>query len=136
MILRRILNTREVQRAIDAGGPLQDLQVDPEKLAEMAIAVVEVDDAIVAYWVLWYALHVEPLWIAPAYRKHPGVVGAIVEQMRETAEATGEAAAFCVIEESELAALVQSYATRLGFSEAPGSLYYVVLQPAAEPVEG
>jgi len=136
MIRRRTLAPGEVQKAIEAGGPLQELQIQAEKLQEMAIAVVEVDDRVVAYWVTWYALHLEPLWIHPEYRKHPGVVGGIIEQMQEIAEATQEGSAFCVIEAENLE-LVTGYATRLGFLEAPGKLFYVLLQqPALEPVEG
>lgn len=143
MIRRRTLAPGEAQKAIDAGGPLQELQIQAEKLTDMAIAVVETaepaslpDWRIVAYWVTWYALHLEPLWIHADYRKNPAVVGGIVDQMREIAEQTGEGSAFCVIEAENLE-LVTGYATRLGFLEAPGKLFYVMLQqPALEPVEG
>lgn len=133
-IQTRTLPPEEVQRAIDAGGPLQDLQVQADKLQEMSVAVVEVDGEIAAYWVAWYALHLEPLWIHPLWRKHPGVIGGIVGEIQKIAEASGEPAGFCVIEADDLA-LVGSYATRLGFQEAPGKLFYVVLEPAVEPVE-
>lgn len=124
-------------RAFEAGGPLAE--ADPTKLTDMkdlSIAVVEVDDRIVAYWVVFKALHVEPLWIHPDHRKSPAVVGRIVKQMQEIVEATQEPAAFCVIEDTPTASLVASYADRLGFHIAPGSLYYLVVQPAQEPVGG
>lgn len=145
LVRRRTLEPGELQQAIDAGGPLQEMQIQADKIKEMAIAVVEVmTDAtvdplhsewrIVAYWVVWYALHTEPLWIAPDYRKHPGVVGGIVEEMQRIVEASGEPSAFCVIEDGDLAETVRGYATRLGFLQAPGTLHYLVLQPAPEPV--
>lgn len=135
-IQTRTLAPDEIQKAIDAGGPLADLQASPERMAEMAVAVVEVDGAVVAYWVCWYALHVEPLWIHPDWRKHPAVVGGIVGEMQKNAEATGEPAAFCVIEAENLL-VVAPYAKRLGFYEAPGTLYYLMLQqPAEAPAEG
>lgn len=134
IITPRTLDASEVQRAIDAGGPLADLQVSAEALKAMTVAVVEVDGQIAAYWVCWYALHVEPLWISPLWRKHPGVVGGIVAQMQQVVEATAEPAAFCVIEAEQLA-VVEPYAARLGFVEAPGKLYYLVLQPAIAPAD-
>lgn len=134
MIRHFTLPPDQVTRALAAGGPLQDLPIDPEKLKDMSLAVVEVDGEIVAYWVVWYALHVEPLWIQPAYRKHPAVVRGIVEAMQAIVEQSGELAAFCVIEQEHLQT-VAGYATRLGFHPAPGLLYYLVLQPAPEPVE-
>jgi len=134
MTLRRFtLSPDQVARVQEAGGPLAD--ADPEKLKDMSIAVVEVDGRIVAYWVVFYALHVEPLWIAEDHRKSPGVVGGIVQQMQTIVEATSEPAAFCLIEEAN-AAVVAPYADRLGFHEAPGRVYYLVLQPAPEPVGG
>lgn len=124
----------QVHRALEAGGPLQTMQVDPDRMKDMSVAVVEVDDRIVAYWVIWYALHVEPLWIQEEWRKHPGVVGGIVRQMQQVVEETGEPAVYCQIDQ-ENADRVEPYATRLGFLEAPGKSYYLVLKPAPEPVE-
>lgn len=122
----------QVHRALEAGGPLLEMQVDPARMKDMSVAVVEVDGQIVAYWVIWYALHVEPLWIQEAWRKHPGVVGGIVKQMQSVVEETMEPSAFCVIEEENLDR-VAPYADRLGFLQAPAKLYYLVLQPAPEP---
>lgn len=124
----RTLAADEAGRALEAGGPLADLGADPAALAKLAIAVVEVDDRIVAYWVVSYALHVEPLWVVPEYRRHPGVIRGIVEEMQRIVVETQEPAAFCVIDQQNLA-VVEPYAARLGFQAAPGSLFYVVVQP-------
>lgn len=134
-ITTRTLRPEEAHLAIEAGGPFQELQVQADKLTEMSIAVVEVDGRIVAYWCVWYALHTEPLWVHPDHRKSPGVVGGLVGEMQRIVEATGEPAAFAVIEEGNLEQMV-SYATRLGFYAAPGKLYYLVLAPAPAPVGG
>lgn len=134
-IRRRVLPPEELARAVVAGGPLTDLGADPERLKSMAVAVVEVDEVIVAYWVCWYALHLEPLWIREDYRKHPGVATGLIDQVREVVDASHEPAAFAVIEGENLEA-VGAYAARLGFQEAPGKLYYLVLAPVAEPEKG
>lgn len=125
----------QVHRALEAGGPLKEMQVDPERMKDMSVAVVEVDGRIVAYWVIWYALHVEPLWIQPEWRRHPGVCSGLVKQMQAVVEETAEPAAYCEIGEENLEAIAP-YAERLGFLPAPGRLYYLVLQPAPEPVGG
>ena len=134
-IRARTLDPDETQKAIDAGGPLAEMQVRADRLKEMSIAVVEVDDQIVAYWVVWYALHTEPLWIHEDYRKSPGVVGGLVGELQRIVEATGEPSAFAVIGEENLAQLGAA-AARLGFYEAPGKLFYLVLEPAQAVVGG
>lgn len=122
----------DIPRVIEqAGGPLRELAADPERLKDMSIACVEVDGQIVAYWVVWYALHVEPLWVTEEQRKHPAVIKGIVTEMQRIVEGTGEPAAFCVIEEANLQH-VAPYADRLGFQAAPGTLFYVVVQPQEE----
>lgn len=134
-ITRRTLEREEVARAIEAGGPLRELGADPDKLSSMAIAVVEVDGVIVAYWVAWMGLHLEPLWIDPRWRRHPGVVGGIIDQMELVVQATGEPCGFCVVQTDDLES-VAPYAKRLGFHEAPGKLYYLVVQEPAPPPVG
>lgn len=129
----RILPPEEAERAIAAGGPLQELQVNADRLREMSIAVAEVDGEIVGYWVVWYALHAEPLWIRPDHRHTPGVVTGLIGAMQEIVEGSGEPVAYCEIAEENLA-VVGRGAERLGFAPAPGKLYYLVLQPAVEPV--
>lgn len=135
MIRGYTLGPEEIDRVLEAGGPLVEMQADPQRLKDMSIAVVEADGQIVAYWVVWYALHCEPLWVKEEYRKSPAVIRGIVQQMEVIVEATGEPAAFCVIEQHN-AEVVAQYAVRLGFHEppTPGSLYYIVVQPV-EPVK-
>lgn len=130
MLRAYTLPADQAARAIAAGGPLQDLRVDPEKLAQMTVAVVEVDGQVVAYWVAWYALHLEPLWIHPDHQKSPGVARALLGEMQSVVQATGEPAGFAVIEDENLAQIAP-YAERLGFQPAPGRLYYLVVQPPA-----
>lgn len=127
------LPPEEVLRVREAGGPLVDLQMPEDKLREMSIAAVEVDGQIVAYWAVWYGLHVEPLWVQADQRKNPAVIKGIVLQMQAIVAATGEPAAFAVIDDAT-AEVVAQYATRLGFHPAPSKLYYLVLEPLAPAV--
>ena len=124
----RILEPHELQRAIDAGGPLQAIGATPDRLKDMRVAVAEVDGEVVAYWVAWYALHLEPLWIAEAHRHSPRVVAGLIQEIQRLAESTAEPAAFAVLEDDNVDLLTKAV-TRLGFHEAPGKLFYVVIQP-------
>lgn len=126
-----LLPPADLPRLLEAGGPLADLEIDPARLGQMSVAVVEVDGQIVAYWVGWLAFHVEPLYVMPAYRKSPAVIKHVVEGMHQLVADSGEPAAYCQIDDGETAAQLASYADRLGFLPAPGRLYYLVVQPAA-----
>lgn len=134
VVTRRVLPDDEVALAIAAGGPLADLKVSPDKLKQMSVGVVEVDGAIVAYWVVWYALHAEPLWVKPEFRKHPAVIKHVVGVMHDIVAASEEPAIYCQVEPADVE-LVAPYAERLGFYEAPGKFFYMVL-PDTEKVEG
>lgn len=123
----------QTRRALEAGGPLAE--ADPTRLKDLKIAAVEVDGLIVAYWVTFYGLHAEPLFVAEPFRKNPAVISGIVAQLQAILQASQEPAAFCVIED-QTAAVVSQYADRLGFHQAPAKLYYLVVEPAAQPVGG
>lgn len=124
-----LLPPDQLSRVFEAGGPLVEMGATADRLQSMRIAVVEVDGRIVAYWVAWYGLHVEPLWVHPDHRHSPAVGGGLLETMAELVRSTGEPAAYCSIEDANLP-LIQSMADRVGFHRAPGSLYYLVVPPA------
>lgn len=135
-----ILPPDQFERLREAGGPLADRDVYPSlaRLAQMVCPVVEVDGQIVAYWILWQALHAEPLWVHEDHRQASGVARGLVEEVFRAIAAAGEQTAFSVVEEAGLA-VIGPYAARLGFQEAPGRLFYIVLttpEPSAPPEEG
>ena len=119
------LNPVDNARILEAGGPLGD--ADPEKLTDKIFTVVEVDGRIVAYWMIWKALHLEPLWIHPDHRGNAGIGRALIQQTLGVAAALGEAAAFAVMDPQGMGA---GQIERLGFQPAPDRLYYLVLPPA------
>ena len=127
-----ILPPDQIDRVREAGGPLAD-QPDLSRLADATVVVAEVDGRIVAYWVAFYALHLDPLWIAEEHRRSPAVNRGLLEGIAAVVERTGEPVSFAVIESptSEQFALAE----RLGFARVPGDLYYV-LTPTVEPVGG
>lgn len=113
----------DIERLREAGGPVADLPDLAGVRENMAVAVVEANGRIVAYWCLFYALHAEPLFIAPEWRTHPAVVKGIVKGMLEEAGKTGEGAIYASIETEE----VEEYGARLGFTPVPGRLWEMKL---------
>lgn len=90
------------------------------------IIVAEVASAagpqIVAYWGLFFALHAEPLWIHPDYRRRPGLVRRLWTGMLDTMRSLNASTAFaCVFDEN---VPTQRLAGKAEFTKLPGSLYY------------
>ena len=127
-----MLPPEEIERVREAGGPLADLPDLSGLKAEKTVVAVEVDGRIVAYWVAFYALHLDPLWVAEAHRTNPAVNRGLLEAMGTVVARTGEPVAFAILA-GDAPHLPQ--AERLGFAPVPGNLYYVGV-PALEPVGG
>jgi hypothetical protein len=131
MITARVLPDAEWPRLLtECEGPAIDQLrqtgfPDPQHLR---INVVEQDGRIVGYWFIFATIHAEPAWIAPEARKHPGIVRSLIEQTIQTLQDEGVTMAFCVVADVDLlenAPLVR----RLGFTRAPGELYFVTVPP-------
>jgi hypothetical protein len=82
---------------------------------------------VVAYWCVFAAIHVEPVWIAPEHRSRPGLIRRLWEQVRSVLGASGEKIAFCNIFDEGLP-VKEAMAARLGFQKLPGSLYFITVQ--------
>jgi hypothetical protein len=124
-----LLPPDQIERVREAGGPLAELPDLSKVRDQTRVAVVEVDGRIVGYWVLWMALHVEPLWVTPDVRRAPAVIKGLLAEVESAILSSGESAAFAVIDPSDVAQ-VAAYAERLGFHDAPGKLLYIVVTPA------
>ena len=125
-----LLPLGQIERLREAGGPLAE--ADLSALDLEALPVVEVDGQIVAYWPAFFALHLEPLWVAEPYRLNPAVTRGLLEAMTQTLQTIGKPVAFAVIDS---ATEVAPLAERLGFARVPGDLYYVQM-PATDPAGG
>ena len=125
MLQAYILPSLEVARIREAGGPLADLPLDTIR-DRGEVAVVEVDGRIVAYWVVCYALHADPLWIDPAFRTHPGVSRGLLTITQGILASSGEPVSFAIIGEADMLQHGINPA-RLGFVKVPGELYYLVV---------
>jgi len=76
---------------------------------------------IAASWWLSVAWHVEPLWIAPEHRKRPGLIRRLWDRVHQELIDQGADVAFGIITDPT----VVGQAGRLGFSRAPGDLYFL-----------
>lgn len=100
----------------------------PDVLAQLGdgqvIAVEDDSNSIVAYWPIWVAVHLEPLWVSPEARKNPAVIKALITTMQEQLKLHRITTAFAVIGHADL---VQNLplAARIGFERVPGDLFFV-----------
>jgi hypothetical protein len=128
MITRRILPPEEYGRLKEAGGPLADVRPDP---AHTKVNVVEENGQIVGYWPVFNAVHAEPLWIPESHRHRREVALALIAQVLETLQEYNVAAAFGVIADVDFVVNFPM-AKKLGFSKAPGDLYFIIVPPVEQ----
>lgn len=120
--VERLLPVEEHYRLLEVwpeGTPLPD----PKRVLPV---VVEVDGKIVAYWFIFVAFHVEPLWIAPEHRNSPGVAKALWAGVATELLKQGVPETYATISEDDLATN-GPMAERLGFRPLPLKLYHLVL---------
>ena len=81
---------------------------------------------VVAYWMMYDAVHVEPLWIAPEERGNPAIARPLWTKVVETLVEVGTPMAYAMIGDG---ALEQNapMALRLGFRPLSGNLFYILL---------
>lgn len=88
-----------------------------------------------AYWLVFDAVHVEPLWIAEKHRKKAGFARRLWGAVQSALVARNVPIAFACIADNDAAQNLPQ-ATRLGFKKIPGSLYFVEVKPEGEAAEG
>ncbi len=87
--------------------------------------------AIVAYWFIFDAVHVEPVWIDFNFRKRPGLIRRLWGKVREVLEESKVPGAFAMVDNAAVMPNA-SQAVRLGFKRLPGELYYLRLSDGRE----
>lgn len=85
-----------------------------------------------AYWVVFDAVHVEPLWIAPEHRNRPQVARGLWDGVREILSQTGAPMAFACIGDADLPGN-EVLVRKLGFSRVPGQLFFVEVKEDGRP---
>ncbi len=123
----RVLGAEDWPKIVALGGPIPE-QLTPERLAEVQLLGVWQDDQLLAYWLVWQAVHLEPLWVGPAFRGNPAVIRALITGMRQVLQELEVDLAFALIEAENLATH-QSMAERLGFRQVPGQTFFLEVDP-------
>ena len=93
------------------------------KLEKIRARVIDAETAetgqIVACWAAFDAVHLDPLWIAAAYRRRPKLALQLLDAMRAVLAECGVSSALAIIADPTVAAMAE----RLGFEPIPGQLY-------------
>lgn len=124
----RTLPTDEWHKLHDAPGPLPEwldgTTPDPD---QTIITVIEDDDgAIKGYWVLFNAVHAEPLYLDESIRHHPKMGLALMAAVGDHLRKHDVKAAFGIIGDADVKT-VAPMAQRAGFKRLPGTLYAIRL---------
>lgn len=82
-------------------------------------------EEIVAYWVVFEAVHVEPFWIRDDYRKRVGVLRRLWTSVLNILRDSSIPFAFAVVKDDMLPTN-GDMASRLGFKEMDGKLFYLI----------
>ena len=86
---------------------------------------------IVGYWIIFDAVHVEPVWVAEEYRKRPGLARRGWKKVWEMLSSANVPYAFATILDRD-AMPNESLALRLGFTRLPGALYCIRVKTGRE----
>lgn len=84
-----------------------------------------------AYWMIYDAVHVEPLWIDDQHRKRPGLARQLWGGVQRVLEQTDANTAYATIADQDMAMNLPQ-ATRLGFKKVPGALFYITVKGSEE----
>ena len=117
----RLLPPEEFHRIASFPGPLHALQgvPDPE---HTRVIVAEQGDQIVGYWVLFNAVHAEPLWLDPIVRHKPKIAQDLLAAVLSELQSAGAQSVFAIIGDPELDT-IGPMAERVGLVPLPGTLY-------------
>lgn len=92
--------------------------------ARVLVAQDQTTGNIVAYWFVFTAVHVEPVWIAEDYRHRPSVVRRLWSGVKRILTSINCDLAFCCVNYDAPWANA-SMAQRLGFRRLPTDLYFL-----------
>jgi hypothetical protein len=121
--------------ALTAVPPFNEVGLGTEDRDTVRVVGAIRDGKIVAYWMLFDTVHVEPLWISPEERGNPALIRQIWEKVRGILDRCGVPIAFAVIGDGALGTNAPM-AARLGFKPLAGNLFYLLVDRARELVRG
>lgn len=105
------------------GLPPESLPTNPEHA--LIIVVENADGEICGRWMAYETVVLEGLAIDPAYQKHPGVAGRLMQAMTTELISRGVPMAMTLITDGDVARL----AARHGLYQLPGAVWVLDLRP-------
>ena len=117
----RTLPPEERHKISQANGPMHDYPTG--QLPENArIVVLEKEDTIVGYWVIFDAVHIEPLHLDPEVRNMPKAAMGLLAQVYTELQDAGVRSVFGIIDDADVP-IVGAMAEQLGLKPLPGKIY-------------
>lgn len=86
---------------------------------------------VVAVWMLYDAVHAEPLWVAEEERQNPAVLRPLWEGVRRILVDSGCPVAYAIVGDGGLPGSIPQ-AIRLGFQPTKGNLFYLLVADARD----
>jgi hypothetical protein len=90
---------------------------------------------VVGYWIIFDAIHIEPLWVAPSHRKNPGLLRRMWFGVKRVLCEVSAKRAFAIILDADADENLPQ-TMRMGFRKLPGSLYFVDISKFGEGAVG
>lgn len=91
------------------------------------------DGSLAGFWFVFAAYHVEPVWVAEDCRQKAGLLRRMWRGVGDILRALKQGSAYAVILDADLPTGIASQATRMGFQQIPGKLYFVNVNEVDPP---
>ncbi|KKM71146.1 hypothetical protein LCGC14_1433570 [marine sediment metagenome] len=118
----RSLPPEEYPRILDAPGPLSELPGLPDPDHSRIIVLEDADGQIRGYWLLFNAIHAEPLYLAPEVRQRAKAGRDLLRQVYTELREAGVQTVFAVVSPEDLDT-IGPMAEHLGLHPLPGTIY-------------
>lgn len=109
--------------------PPFDVLGPPQASNCSVLAMLDEEGKVIAYWTVFAAVHVEPMWIAEHHRGNTGLVRRLWTAVLQKLKAVGCKTAFATIKYDDAMASLPP-ALRLGFKRYYGDLYTIEVEDA------
>lgn len=119
--------TPEELRPILARPPFDQMELEPG--AHVRVMGAFREERMVGAWMMYDAVHAEPVWIAEEERANPAVARPLWEGVRRILVESGCPIAYVVMGDGGLPTAIP-LATRLGFKPMGGNLFYLLVGEA------
>ncbi len=118
----RSLPPEEYPRILDAPGPLRELSGIPDPEHSRILVLEDAQGRIRGYWMLFNAIHAEPLYLDPEIRHRAQAGRDLLLQVYTELRAAGVQTVFAVVAPEDRET-IGPMAKRLGLHPLPGTIY-------------